>query len=373
MSKGIAVVSGSSDLKHKLMDNGVAELGVTSAVSTLSGTIVLLDETSNNLATRINDTKSDVNSRIATATGEYNDQDAEVNTTSTELVADTTRLHGAATGVYTNGALSLHAADAALDNQLSASRDDITQVNADKTTPGSLARAIDQHLKGSGLTGTLLTVEALSSSIASTDLVGDVATAIQTMKDDVYGAGAGVTTDDLAITRTAISIQEAAALLEEQDQDTMINNSSTAIGLNANRSLSYSAQEDYISAATTINAAQGILEAQQNGTNVTRLADMTGSLLTTAQMTVASGENATFTGDVAVGSTFTVPTVTAVVGSKLQSPASPETGEIMYVQVGSSEWSYGLEFKDSTETVAENNKFYFYENGHWFASPFHSE
>ena len=217
-----------------------------------------------------------------------------------------------------------------------------------------------------------MTVEALSSSIASTDLVGDVATAIQTMKDDVYGAGANTTTDDLATTRTAISTQTAAAIGEEADQNTMISNSSTAIGLEADRSLSYSGT-DYIDAQTTIKTAQDTLEAQQNGTNVTRLADMTGSLLTTVQMTVASGENATFTGDVAVGSTFTVPTVTAVVGSKLQSPASPETGEIMYVQVGSSEWSYGLEFKDSTETVAENNKFYFYENGHWFASPFHSE
>ena len=372
MSKGIAVVSGSSDLKHKLMDNGEVSMGVTGAVSTLSGTIQLLGETTNNLATRINTTKTDVTTQISNSSTTTNTKQGEVDTTSTEMVGDATRAHGSAAGNYIAGALTLHAADAALDNQLSASRDDITLVNADKNTAGSLAYAIDQHLKGTGLAGTLLTVEALSSSIASTDLVGDVATAIQSMKDDVYGAGAGVATDDLATIRTAISSQRSAALLEEADQDTMISNSSTAIGLEADRSLAYSGT-NYLDAKTSIKAAQDTLETQQNTTNVSRLATMTGSLLTTVQMSVVAGENATFQGDVTIGSTFAVPTVTAVAGGKLQSPASPETGEIMYVEVGAGDWAAGLEFADSTETVPANNKFYFYENGHWFASPFHSE
>ena len=151
MSKGIAVVSGSSDLKHKLMDNGEVSMGVTGAVSTLSGTIQLLGETTNNLATRINTTKSDVTTQISNSSNTTSTKQSEVDTTSTEMVGDTTRAHGTAAGNYIAGAASLHAADAALDNQLSASRDDITLVNADKNTAGSLAYAIDQHLKGTGL------------------------------------------------------------------------------------------------------------------------------------------------------------------------------------------------------------------------------
>ena len=42
MTKGIAVVSGSSAVKHKLMDDGVAELGHADAISTLSGTVTVL-------------------------------------------------------------------------------------------------------------------------------------------------------------------------------------------------------------------------------------------------------------------------------------------------------------------------------------------
>jgi hypothetical protein len=394
MSKGIAVVSGSSDLKHKLMDNGVAELGVTNAVSTLSGTVVLLGETSSDLATRINTTKGNVTQRITTSTTAADqttgEKTAEVNTTSEEMVGNTSRTHGAGGGTYAVGG-NLFLCDQQLDNQLSASRDSITTVNGGTGVDGSLAKAIDQYLKGPGLTGNLATISALSASILDTDLTGTVAIAISQMKNSVYHGTASVTatSDNLSASLANIAAQTVTAVAKEGVLDGKINLAVTSIGLDASdRSLSYSGT-DYLDGndvnganINSIKLAQDEL-VYQHGLNVTRLAAMTGAVgaakTETAQMTVIANKVAKFKGDVTIGSSFTAPYCSTVngAGDELQSPAAPENGEFMYVSIDAATWSArpvtGMKFKGSTETLPENNKFYFFENGHWFASPFHSE
>jgi hypothetical protein len=374
--KGLAVISGSGenqgDIKHKLLADGDVSLGATGATSTLSGTINVLGMDPN-LVSTINTLSGTVVGRITTslaAAGPSGTKTVEVNTTSVEMVGDANRLHGTATGTFTTGSTTLYASDVALDNQLSASRDSITTVTGGTDVDGSLAKAIDQHLKGPGLTGTLATISALSSSILDTDLTGTVATAISQMKNSVYHGTASVTatSDNLSASLANIAAQTVTAVAKEGILDGKINAAVTSIGLEADRSLSYSGT-DYIDAQTTIKGAQDTLEAKHSGptnSNVTRLATMTGSALTTAEMTVVAGQTASFSGDVTT-TEFTAPHHNAVPaylldGASLKADMSDHEGEMIYLTAATAIAPFTVE-----------NKFYFCENGQWFMSPFYND
>ena len=98
MAKGLAVISGASDQKHKLMDDGTATMGVTSAVSTLSGTVDVAGESSSNLATRINTESGSLASQMGTSTTTSGTMNTEIGNTSTTMVGDTSRDHGVGSG-----------------------------------------------------------------------------------------------------------------------------------------------------------------------------------------------------------------------------------------------------------------------------------
>ena len=351
MAKGIAVRSGSlGTVKHKLMDTGVAQLGTSGAVSTLSGTVDVQGEATSNLATRLNTLGGAVTTRTTNSTGDAGDMRDEINLVSASV--DTDASYGLSP--------SLLAKDQGFDNRLSASRDDITTLNSDHSVTGSLDNLVKVFLTGDGVDAAWNTLQALSSSLdGDADLRGTITTAVQTMKNEVSDGAPSAETLGAISGRLSDHISQTATP-SESGIAAKITAATSSLGLESDLSLSYSNSANFLGDEASLKAGHATLDGEMS-TQRTRLTTMTDTTITVATLTVAGA--ATTTGDVTFveGKDFTVPTIT----STDDFPAVADNGEMLYLEVASG-------FVASVDYPA-NNKFYFHEDGVWFPSPFHAE
>ena len=363
--KGLAVISGSADnpenLKHKMLADGDAELGQSGQMSTISGSLEVegVDE---NLATKLNTLSGSVASRISTSSEDAGDMRDEINVVSGSIKTEADYTYDAPTGTnHLNEATSLYNADGILDNQLSASRDDIDKIaDGDDSVDGSLQNLIKTFLKGEAVDNAWATLQALSSSLAGdTNLRSTITTAIQTMKNEVSDGAPSAETLGAISGRLSDHISQTATP-SESGIAAKITAATSSLGLESDLSLSYSNSANFLGDEASLKAGHATLDGEMS-TQRTRLTTMTDTTITVATLTVAGA--ATTTGDVTFveGKDFTVPTIT----STDDFPAVADNGEMLYLEVASG-------FVASVDYPA-NNKFYFHEDGVWFPSPFHAE
>ena len=388
MAKGIAVVSGSATLRHKFMDNGTAKLGEADKTSKFHS-VVALEGSTANLATRLMGLTGTLETRIETAEGDRDDAIISLNVVSTSIETnasytlpthnlDVVTVNQDGNPVEsTYAATSLVDADKKVSELLSDSRALHTQLNhADENHQGSLKQMIKTYLVGTSATTMAQTLAALSASIDSADVQYDLETAIQQVKNDVSGE-----TDQISRTLSAIKTtltgHVAAASQEDADIDTLINTAKSNLGITrtgATMALTYdtSGVGGALLTGVSLYAQDTVLDGKvQDETD--RLAAMTGS---------ANVAGITFGTDSTMMSTITTATfkgpVTFKAGDDCEfrvpmyssaatiNAATPMVGEVVYLKDTSGAFAPAGPF-------TENNKFYFYEGTNWFMSPFYSE
>jgi len=380
MTKGIAVVSGSSAVKHKLMDDGVAELGHADAISTLSGTVTVLGSA------------GDIVTRLETLSGSVRTRTTDSATTHSPLGTnlENVRVSTAASAVdgannghdyvaradtnYANSASSLLDADLKLDTQLDASKADINRINGSNTTSGSLAYQVSQRLEGTGVEETWKTLEALKTAMdADTDLRGTLTSKITAMKSEIRGT-AQAPNDTIAAQQITLSAHNnTAENTHEAGLTTKLSNATSSIGASSAFAVDYGNAEatNYLNGKASLHAADDELDKKlQSRQN--RLDAMLGAAAKTVDgsskaagmrsdsLTVAANKNAEMSGDTSCEKFFT-PKVSTIADIE----ASPEEGEVFYLECSAAEFS-----ANSTTEFPANNKFYFREDSQWFASPF---
>ena len=392
MAKGIAVVSGSSTLRHKFMDNGTAKLGEVGKTSKFHS-VVKLEGSTANLATRLMGLTGTLETRIETAEGDRDAAIISLNVVSASIetnasytlpthtlnVVDANQAGAAVESTY--AATSLVDADKKISELLDDSRQLHDVLDDIETVPGSLKYMIKNYLVGTTATAMAQTLEALSASINSEDVHQDLQTEIQTVKNTVSGE-TNTISRTLSAIKSTLDGHVTAASQEDADIDALINTAKNNLGITrtgATMALTYDTTGVGGSLLTgaSLYAQDTVLDNKvQDETD--RLAAMTGSADVTDRngATIQKGTEstmlsttttATFKGPVTFKAgddcEFRVPMYSS---AATLNGVTPMIGEVVYLKDTSGAFTPAGPF-------TENNKFYFYEGTNWFMSPFYSE
>jgi hypothetical protein len=387
MAKGIAVVSGSATVRHKIMDNGSAKLGEVGKTSKFHSVVKLGDGSETpNLANRLMGLTGTLETRITTAEGARDDAIISLNVVSASIETNasytlpthTLNVVDASGNENTYAATSLVDADKKVSELLNDSRTLHTQLNhTSEAHAGSLKQMIKDYLVGTTATTMAQTLAALSASIDSADVQGNLQTAIQQVKNDVSGETDTISRTLSAI-KTTLTGHVAAASQEDADIDTLINTAKNSLGVTrtgAAMALTYdtSGVGGALLSGASLYAQDTVLDGKvQDETD--RLAAMIGSAnvagidFGTTSTMMSTTTTATFRGPVSFAPgqdcEFRVPVYDSA--ATLNAIAVPMTGEVVYLNAASASFAAAGPF-------TENKKFYFYEGTSWFMSPFYSE
>jgi hypothetical protein len=395
--KGLAVISSGGDAKHLLYDTpdasaAMAELGADDVVSTIHTTVDVKDMASD-LASTLNAASASVETRIEASIDERDDIRGEMDNVASRLGAqenasDTDRYTYVADGTAGStigGALSFAGADQLLANKLVTTAQSIATLENDEDTTGSVDEAIKKYLRGAGSATVLMTVQELGASMGNdTTLSASIMTELGSLKTRIR-EGVDTSLDNLEKIEQAIVAHEtntvapAKALINERLKEVAqlcdaaaANGNSFSYSVNVNDSHTTGdksapaavAQGDMLSADEALDKEHAEIRRRYNvfvGTE----ADASNSNykgIETQNLTVAGATTVTNDTSFVANSNMSVPVYTAT-GSV--PAAGTSDSQVVYLNVASG-------FAASAAFPA-NKKFYFCEDGEWFASPFHSE
>ena len=389
MAKGIAVVSGSSTEKHKFMDTGVSNLGTQGNTSALSGTISVSEDGNNypDLVSQLATTSGSIVSQKATSITlmdpvGINVEGARVSMAASAYVniGDNGHDYVALSGKnYIDSAGTLKGADIKLDGGLSSSADDLNVTVLGATgIQGSLTNLIDTLLKGTGVDSTWETLSGLKTAMNNdAALSASIKSAIDLMENTIRGNDASAPEDLVTILAGLTTHRDTVttgATAREGILGTKLANAKTAMGLEANYSISHTSQNYINNASASLTAVDdalgGALKSRNNRlTATTGSADVGGFTAgaRTTSLAIAAAGTAAFSGSVTT-SEFGAPEVSTLARME----AIGENGEMVYLNCT----DYAAEVAANATLVASypaDKKFYFYEDGVWHPSPFAAE